>query len=276
MTLQHLNPLAALLAATGESVLAIDAAQAMLRAGRVAAVPDAALHANGGNDGPRMVAVIPVQGNLTARGYGVPMDRLRNSIRGAANNPDVSAIVLDMDSPGGTVAGTPETAQVIREAAKQKKVIAVANTLAASAAYWLASQATELVITPSADVGSIGVFSMHLDVSKAMSDFGIAVTMIHAGKYKVEGNPFEALGDEAMAYTQARVDESYDAFIKDIALGRGISQAKVRDDFGQGRTMGAASAVANGMADRIATMSDVLAGLTPRRSQSRRSAMAFR
>lgn len=275
MSLPINNPLAALIAATGENLLAIDAEQALLRAGRPHIEPDANMIAASGTVSARSLAIIPIQGTLAARGYGVAMDRLRNSIRSAANNPDVAAIVLDIDSPGGTVAGTPETAATIREAAKMKKVVAVSNTLAASAAFWLASQASEFVVTPSGDVGSVGVLSMHLDLSKALGDLGVAVTLIHAGKYKVEGNPFEPLGEDARANVQARVDEAHTAFVKDVALGRGISQTRVREEFGQGRVVGASQAISAGMADRVATMSDVIAGLTARRVAPRRSALAF-
>lgn len=275
----HLNSaLVALLAATGERILAIDAEQALLRAGRECVAPDARLvAASGGSASQGMVAVIPVQGTLSARGYGVPMDRLRNSIRGAVNNPDVSAIVLDMDTPGGTVAGTPETAAAIREAAQQKKIIAVSNTLSASAGYWLGAQASEFVVSPSADVGSIGVFAMHLDVSKALESLGVSPTMIvsSGSPYKVEGNPFAPLSDEARAYQQARVDESYDQFVRDVAQGRGTSLTNVRENFGQGRVMGADKAVALGMADRVATIGDVIAGLSGKRPSARRSALAF-
>lgn len=275
MKLDMTNPLIALLASTGESVLALDMEQAVLRAGRVAALPDAKMVASTVTEGPRLVAVIPIQGVVTARAGGVAMDRLRNSIRSAASNPDVSAIVLDMDTPGGTYAGTPETAAVVAEAAKEKNVIAMVNTLAASAGYWIASQASEIVMSPSSDVGSIGVYRMHIDVSKAMEDAGIAVNFIHAGKFKVETNMFQALSDEARANLQAGVDESHGEFLSAVAKGRGVSVAKVRDEFGQGRVVGADRAVALGMADRVASMSDVLAGLAGRRSSQRRSAMAF-
>jgi len=265
------NPLIAYLAATGESLHALDLELAAIRLGRPAAEPDAKLVATG-SGGAGMIAVIPVQGLMTARGS---LERLRNSMRSAANNPDVSAIVMDMDTPGGTYAGTPETAAAVAEAAKAKKVVAVVNTLAASAGYWLASQASEIVMSPSADVGSIGVYRMHIDVSKALSDLGVTINLIHSGRFKVEGNPFEPLGDEARAYSQASVDESHDEFIQAVAAGRGVSRAKVREDFGQGRVIGADKAVSLGMADRIGTLPEVLSSLAGRRAPQRRSAMAF-
>src|SRR5215467_6271108 len=130
------------------------------------------------------------------------MDGIRARLEAAAANPDVSAIVLDVDSPGGTVAGTPETAAAVRRAAEVKPVVAVANSLAASAAYWIASQASSLVVGPSADVGSIGVISAHIDRSKMLEDMGLRVTVVSAGRYKAEGNPFAPLSDEAKANMQ--------------------------------------------------------------------------
>jgi ClpP class serine protease len=113
------------------------------------------------------IALISVQGGLTPRGswFGSSLDGLRSQIRRAANDADVAAIVLDIDSPGSTVAGTMETAAEVKAATTQKPVIAIANTLTASAAYWIGSQASEFVMAPSADVGSIGAMIPHQDVS---------------------------------------------------------------------------------------------------------------
>jgi signal peptide peptidase SppA len=256
---------------TGEQIFAIDE-QRIAQASAPATSVDA----------PKVIALIPVRGVLSPRGYSSyagrleGMEGLRDRINSAARNPDVSAIVLDVDSPGGTVAGTPETAQTVAAAAKAKPVIAVANTLAASAAYWIASQATQLVVTPSADVGSVGVISAHLDMSKMLEDFGLKVTMVSAGKYKAEGSPFAPLADEAKANMQARVDEAYADFIRDVAAGRKVTQARAREEFGQGRVVSARRAVDIGMADRVATLPEVIGGLlTPKGQQRRRSSLAF-
>lgn len=227
------------------------------------------------------IAVIPVQGTLTPRGgwYGTSMDGLRSQIRRAANDADVGAIILDIDSPGGTVAGTVETASEVKAAAAQKPVIAIANTLAASAAYWIGSQASEFVIAPSADVGSIGAMIMHQDISGMLEQAGIKMTMIRSEQspLKNEAHPFGALTEDASAFLQARANEAGAEFIKAVASGRRVTQTKVRDDFGQGRVFGAREAVARGMADRIATLDDVIGGLiqkTPSRAR-RRSALVF-
>lgn len=218
-------------------------------------------HANAGNAPTAVgVAVISVVGGLRNRSYyGFDMTTMRDAIAGAAADPKIKSIILDLDSPGGTVDGTPETALVIREAAKVKPVIAAVNTFAASAAYWLASQATKIVISPSGKVGSIGVFGTHIDFSKQIESDGVKITLVHAGKFKVEGNPYEPLTASAREEMQRSVDVAYSAFVKDVAIGRGVSVADVLSDFGQGRMVDAAEAVKKGMVDAIAPIEQVIA-----------------
>ena len=217
---------------------------------------------------PGSIAVIPIVGTISHRmnmmsevsgGGGTSVQKLTAQFRTAVKDPNVKAIVLDVDSPGGSVDGIAELAAEIFDARKTKPVIAVANTQAASAAYWLASSAKELVVAPSGQVGSIGVFGAHEDLSKHLENDGVHVSLISAGKYKVEGNPYEPLSDEARAAMQAKVDGFYSMFTKAVARGRGVAQAKVKDGFGQGRMEMAADAVAQGMADWIGTLDDVLA-----------------
>jgi signal peptide peptidase SppA len=187
----------------------------------------------------------------------------------AASNPNVKGIVIDVDSPGGTVDLVPETAARIREAKRaDRPIIAVANTLAASAAYWIASAADELVVTPSGEVGSIGVYMMHEDVSEFLRARGVIVTFIAAGPRKVEGNAFEPLSAEARSYLQDQVLEYYEMFTRDVALARGVPQSVVKADpeesdrhFGGGRTYIGRRAVELGMADRVATLEETIARL---------------
>lgn len=229
------------------------------------------------------VAVIPVTGALFPRSVAgwfgtVPgMDALRARIATAANNPDVASIVLDMDSPGGTVAGTEETAAAVAAAAQRKPVVAVANTLAASAAYWIAAQASEVVMAPGAIAGSIGVMAVHQNVAKAMERFGVQTTLVRSGARKAEGNPWEPLSEEALAALQARVDEAAGAFLDAVAAGRRMSPKTARERFGAGQTFTAREAVANGLADRVATLDEVIAGMSAGKGRAwrRRSAIAF-
>lgn len=217
------------------------------------------------------VAVLPLVGAITHRdsmlarlfGMGTVQGFLRQ-FRAAVSDPTVKAVVLDIDSPGGTVDGVPELADAVYQARGSKHIVAVANTLAASAAYWIASAADEVVVTPSGEVGSIGVYAVHEDYSGALEQAGIKATIIKAGKHKAEGSPYEPLSDEAKDYMQARIDAVYQQFVAGVARGRGASVRDVREGYGQGRTMGAKEAVAAGLADRVATLEEVITGLVGR------------
>lgn len=199
--------------------------------------------------------------------------RLAQNITALADDPAISAIILDIDSPGGMVTGTAEAGDAIYAAGKRKKVVALVNPLCASAAYWLASQASEIVAIKSADVGSIGVFMAHTDCSKFNEMQGLKVTYIYAGEYKVEGNSDEPLSDEAKAYYQSEVDSIYDAFLKAVARGRKTTVQDVFDNFGQGRTMSAKAALAAGMIDAVATPAEAIKIATSR-SAARASRLA--
>lgn len=212
------------------------------------------------------VAVLPVLGVLTQRGGMTAASEPLTSTTGLARtfrqlmaDPNVSAVVLEIDSPGGTVDGVQEFADEIFKARGGKPIVAVANSMAASAAYWIAASADEVVVTPSGEVGSIGVWAAHQDLSAALDQEGIKVTLVSAGKFKVEGNPYEALTDEARAAIQAVVDDYYRAFTKAVARGRGTTPAAVRSGFGEGRMVRAEQAVQAGMADQVATLDETIA-----------------
>lgn len=186
---------------------------------------------------------------------------LAQTVTALANDPEIGTVILDIDSPGGVVTGTQEAADAIFAARKGANIVAMVNPLSASAAYWIASQAQEIVAVPSADIGSVGVFMMHTDCSKMMEEAGVKPTFIFAkdSPYKVEGNMYEPLGEEAKAYYQSEVDVIMAMFVKSIARGRGVPSSKVLSDFGQGRTMSAPDAKAAGMIDRVATINQAMA-----------------
>lgn len=212
------------------------------------------------------VAVIPIYGTITQRADwlsewsgGTSTEQVGRWLDEAAADPGVEEIVFDVDSPGGSVYGVEELAAKIIDAGKSKKTIAVANSLAASAAYYLASQAAELVVTPGGQVGSIGVLRMHVDVSKAMESSGRKVTYVYAGERKVAGHPYAPLEGVGLDEIQAGVNDYYDQFVRAVARGRGVSLTKVREGFGRGGVVRAAAATAEGMADKVATLEQVLA-----------------
>lgn len=222
------------------------------------------------------VAIIPVYGILGQKmnlmsdySGGTSTERIGAQIDAAVADETIRSVVLDIDSPGGSVFGVAELAAKLQAAREAKPIVAVANSTAASAAYWLGSQASEFVVTPSGEVGSIGVLAMHVDQSGANEAEGYKVSYISAGEHKTEGNPHEPLSDDARAYMQARVDAYYDDFITAVAKGRGVTAATVRDKFGKGRVMGAKDAKAIGMVDRIDTMENTIRRLTAGHNRAR-------
>src|SRR5262249_39956041 len=166
---------------------------------------------------------------------------------------------FDVDSPGGNVAGATEFAREVLAARAKKTVVAHANYLLASAAYWAMSGATEIVASPSAQVGAIGVLTLHNDISKMLEQMGIKREVLSAGKFKGEGMDGGPLSTEARAHIQDLIDGAYGRFIGDVAKGRGVTPADVRNGFGQGRALAVEAALATGLIDRVATLQDTLA-----------------
>lgn len=210
------------------------------------------------------VAVLPIHGTLSHRmetleesSGGLSTERVSGWLRAAVADEGVKAIVLDVDSPGGSVSGVEELAREIFDARGKKPIVAVANAMAASGAYWLASQADELWVTPSGSVGSIGVYAAHVDASKAMEKEGLSVTLIHAGKHKVEGHPYAALEEEARAEMQSKVDGFYELFTAAVRRGR----PGVPGDAMQGRMYLPGPAKALGLVDGTATLEETISRL---------------
>jgi signal peptide peptidase SppA len=214
------------------------------------------------------IAVLPLYGVVTQRGNMVDdisgpgstsTQQFTSALRQVLADDTVGQILIDIDSPGGSVYGVAELASEIVKARAQKPVVAVANSLAASAAYWIGCSASEFYVTPGGEVGSIGVWQAHFDYSKALEEEGVKTTLISAGKFKVEGNPYVPLDPEAQAFMQSRVDDYYNAFIQAVAVGRGVTVDVVRNGLGEGRVLGADAALAQRMVDGIASFDDVLA-----------------
>ena len=237
------------------------------------------------------IAVIPVVGTITQRAGmmtewcgGTSTQQISAALADALRDEAVGQILMEFDTPGGSVFGVSELGDEIHEAAKTKPVIGVANSLSASAGYWLMSQCSQAYVTPGGEVGSIGVWMAHEDWSKAMTDSGVVTTMVSAGKFKVEGNPYEPLGADARAFMQSRVDDYYGAFVKAVARGRGVGVQQVRDGMGQGRVLGADEALAQGMVDGVAPVTEIVrrmqrqmkASSRPARSAGRLAAIARR
>lgn len=213
------------------------------------------------------VGVLPVYGIIAQRistmeqisgGGGTSTEQIAAGFRAMLDDDMIKAIILDIHSPGGTVFGVEDLGNEIYESRGKKPIIAQVNSLAASAAYWIASQADEVVVTPGGQAGSIGVYTIHEDISAFLEKEGIKETIISAGENKVLGNEFEPLSERAREVMQGRVDECYGAFVSNVARGRGVNRKTVNEQFGQGLCFGGEQLVKRGMADRVAGMAQTL------------------
>lgn len=213
------------------------------------------------------VAVIGVSGPLTNNDsfFGRLMGltsygQIRNSLIDAANSPDVKAIVLNIDSGGGSPNGLPDASTLVqRISASGIPVYAYTGGMMASAAYWLGSSATKVFASPTATVGSIGVLATHMDMTKAMEMEGVTPTVIRAGSEKALVNPYEKLSPEALANAQQSVDKLYTVFIDAVAQHRGVSADVVASKMADGKEFGAKDAVKAGLIDGLSTL-DTLVG----------------
>lgn len=211
------------------------------------------------------VAILPVQGpmfpkaNLITEVSGATStQQLMNNFKTLMENDNVTSIILDIDSPGGNADMIKELADTVYSYRGKKPIIAVANTLAASGSYYVASQADEFYLTPSGRVGSIGVVSVHTETSKADAEKGIKHTILSIGEHKADGNPHEPLSDSAKESRLESMREIYDEFVSDVARGRNTSIEDVINNFGKGKVYRAKAALERGMVDGVETFDSVL------------------
>jgi signal peptide peptidase SppA len=215
----------------------------------------------------RGVAVINVIGSLMTRAGFLEAEsgllsyeRLKHQIITADRDPEVTSIVLDVHSPGGAVAGCFECADLIHQVSRRRPVVAVANTMAASAGYAIAAAANKIVVSPSSLVGSIGVICLHIDRSRQLDKQGIVPTIIHAGARKAAGNALQPLTSEDHDEIQDEVDASMDLFVASVAKHRPkLSEKAIRDT--EARVYLGADAVSVGLADQVGTIENVIADL---------------
>ena len=208
-------------------------------------------------------AVIPVVGGMVHRSEGVNppsgltgYTALQNLIAAEVNNGSSRAILLDADTPGGEVGGLSELASFIAEANKEKPIYVIANTMLASAGYWMASGARRIYAAPGSMTGSIGVITAHVDRSEELKRRGQVVTLIHAGARKADGNPYAPLPPEVRDVIGARIDALYTEFVQSVAEARGIDEAVVRKT--EAGVFSPAEAKELGLVDGVATLGETL------------------
>lgn len=225
------------------------------------------------------IAVVPIIGVIDNRpqSMGTSTEEVARLARRAAADPETVGILYDVDSPGGTVTGVPETAQVIREIAKVKPSAAIANGLMASAGYWLGAavgKGNVWQLGSGEGSGSIGVWTAHEDWSQWLEQEGVKITEISAGKFKTEGAPWNPLTEEAQTFLQARVDEVYKAFLASVAEDRGDTPANVRAGYGEARVLPGKLAKAANLVDHIGTLGDAAEWLARKATPRKRGAKA--
>lgn len=220
-TLAYAETVSRVLALNGRLDLSASSPGASAGSGRADADPSFEMVAPG-------LAKVSMIGSMTHRASQLSAasgmesyDALAASIRAAAADPAVKTILIEADTPGGTVAGIAEAATAVAEARKVKRVIVAANGRCCSAGYWIASQATEIWATDLSQIGSIGVVRAHVDQTAANAMEGIAFTYFYRGAHKIDGSPNVKMSDKAKALADAEVGLYYDKFIAAVAAGRG-------------------------------------------------------
>lgn len=204
------------------------------------------------------IAIIPVYGTLvqklgTLRPYSgmTGYDGIRRVFLTAVNDPEVKGICLDIDSPGGEVAGCFDLVDLIYAERGKKPIHAILSENAFSAAYAIASAADKIYVPRTGGVGSVGVIVIHCDWSQHIKDDGLKVSIITYGNRKAESNPYVALSDEAKAAIQHDVDEMGRLFVSTVSRNRGLSETVVRNT--QAACYLAAEGVQMGLADVVAS-----------------------
>lgn len=237
------------------------------------AVPDNPITSRTAPTGATGIAVLPIYGTLVRRTVGLEAEsgmasyqELATMLDTAVADPNVAAILLDIDSAGGESGGVFDLADRVAAAAKRKPVWALANDMAFSAAYAIGSAASRFIVTRTGGVGSIGVIAMHADQSVKDAKDGVRYTTVFAGARKNDLNPHEPISDEAHAFLQNEVERVYGLFVETVSRNRGVSADAVRAT--EASIYYGADAVAAGLADAVGTFDDVLAEFTESLSQS--------
>lgn len=221
------------------------------------------------------VAVLPIEGVIAKRMNlftricgGVSTQLLECDFKAALADDRAHSILLSVDSPGGNVDGVFELARAIYEARGTKPIVALANGMMASAAYWIGSAADRVFITgETTQVGSIGVVATHTDLSKAEEMRGVKTTEITAGKYKRIASEHKPLSDEARAAIQEQVDHVYSVFVNEVARHRSTDVETVLDKMADGRIFLGSKAIDAGLVDGVSTEADLVRQLNQEQEQ---------
>lgn len=230
--------------------------------------PEAAGGRGGDGDGTfdlnAGVATLFISGPMTKKtqsfSSGTSTVRMRRQVRQAAADPDVTSILLVIDSPGGQVSGTKELADDVAAAAARKQVVAYIEDLGASAAVWVAAQANAIYANETAFIGSIGTYLAVEDLSGLAKKTGIKVHVLSTGPYKGAGYPGARITPAHLAHWQQQVDQINESFLAAVAQGRGLS-ADYTQALADGRTHIARDAESIGLIDGVRPLESVISDL---------------
>lgn len=213
--------------------------------------------------------ILPLNGTITPKGSwgGTSSEKFADQVRAAATDDKVGVTIVAISSGGGMVWGGQEAADAVFEHRQVKPIVAVASPYSFSLAHWIGSQCSAYYASTSADVGSCGVRTGHVDTSGFEDKIGMKTTLIASDPAKIAAHPYAPLSDEDRAALQEEIAESNKAFVAAIARGRGLSVADVPKIHGTGQTYSAARATASGMIDGVMTLRDVIAKYNSNRTR---------
>ena len=226
------------------------------------------------------LAIVDVSGPLVTRDsfinrlFGLTsFNDVRNAVFAAKDHPEVDAIVLNMDTPGGQASGVAELSDFLKEVdANVKPIYAYTGTIMASAGYWLGSVGREVYASRLATVGSIGVITVHASYERMLKEEGVDVTVLRAGEFKALGSPYEKLDEKARAQIESQMNSIYDVFLETVAEHRGTSVAALKETAAEGRVFIGADAVSVGLVDHITSFDAAIASISRKvRSSGTRS-----
>ncbi len=204
------------------------------------------------------VVLLSLRGAIHGRnGYPGSVSHLIRNMETAKESTNIKAILLSIDSPGGTVSATKKLYNKISSVRKKKPVIALIEGLAASGAYYVASACDRIVSSEAATVGSIGVLSTHVEFHQLLKKHGIHAEMFKAGRYKDIGSPFRKMTPQERQMYQELIDEFYLLFLRDVAHGRKQKMTKVKT-WAEGKIFSARKALRLGMLDKIGGRKEAL------------------
>jgi len=195
---------------------------------------------------------------------GVSTELAGRDITQTLDDPEIRGIILDIDSPGGTVDGTLELAELVYSGRSKKPIVAHTDGMMASAAYWIGSAAHKIYISgDTVQTGSIGVVATHVDYSKYEAKLGIKTTEVYAGKYKRLVSQYRPLSKDGQQLLQEKVDYLYSVFVDSVALHRGESAETVLENMADGKVFTGKQGITAGLVDGVSTLDRLIYTTVP-------------